>query len=342
MPGGPWLSGGTFTLVMVGGGTVSGIFVYDPVIAAGNLIASVTDATADPFGQAVKPGIYQVNAAHTLAIQIFNGLIEFFNLSSVPNLIPNAQAAGGAGGSGLQLSSGQGTGAMAQAIATLQDSGLSLFASPTWTVNGLVACLGLRVGQSSALLAAITTDGGGYPAWTDNGGLALQASGAQLANTSTGQITTVGNHILGNTVSVPSADTPNGARYEWVADGVFTTGAAAPSSATFTLFIGSTAVATLAVPTLNINLTALGWHVRARIVVAAGGTTNSATVDAFLEVGWHTASGVAGSAAWFVAGVQTAAIDMSVARNWTLQFAWGTVPVSTNLNPGIVDFARVA
>lgn len=44
-------------LVIVAGTGTSGVFVYDPTAAAGNLIASMTDATADPFGNVTVKGV---------------------------------------------------------------------------------------------------------------------------------------------------------------------------------------------------------------------------------------------------------------------------------------------
>ena len=79
-------------LVLVGGGGVSGVFVYDPAIAAGDLIASMTDATADPFGDVTAKGVtaYVVIGGHRYAInlnqQIALGLpgLGVFNTASQP------------------------------------------------------------------------------------------------------------------------------------------------------------------------------------------------------------------------------------------------------------------
>jgi len=104
-------------------------------VALGNLTTSISPvAGTDVPGNAYTAGIYQQSA--TRAVQIFAGLIEFFNLASTPAVIPNVQAAGSAAGSGLQLTSGTATGASA-AILTLQDSLLStLGLFPVMQFNG--------------------------------------------------------------------------------------------------------------------------------------------------------------------------------------------------------------
>lgn len=44
-------------IVLVGGSANSGVFVYDPSVGAGNLIASMTDALKDPFGDVTVKGV---------------------------------------------------------------------------------------------------------------------------------------------------------------------------------------------------------------------------------------------------------------------------------------------
>lgn len=47
-------------LALIGGGppgSISGVFVYDPAIAAGDLIASMTDSLTDPFGDTTVKGV---------------------------------------------------------------------------------------------------------------------------------------------------------------------------------------------------------------------------------------------------------------------------------------------
>jgi hypothetical protein len=49
---------GVFPFVIVGGGgAASGVFVYDPVVAKGDLIASITDALTSPTGDTTLQGI---------------------------------------------------------------------------------------------------------------------------------------------------------------------------------------------------------------------------------------------------------------------------------------------
>lgn len=92
-------------LVLIGG-TSAGVFVYDPSIGAGNLIASVTDAAADPFGDTTVKGIASYVAGNTaLNAQLTAGELQFNNtgLTGVPAI------SGGGSFSNAQLNLDSGT-----------------------------------------------------------------------------------------------------------------------------------------------------------------------------------------------------------------------------------------
>ena len=56
MAGSAWTNQVQF-LVIVAGGGIAGVYVYDPTAGPGNLIASLTDSTVDPFGAVTEKGV---------------------------------------------------------------------------------------------------------------------------------------------------------------------------------------------------------------------------------------------------------------------------------------------
>ena len=56
-----WNSTGVFQLVIIDGPT-AGLFLYNGAPGLGTLVYSVTEATADPYGNPVKPGSTSYNA----------------------------------------------------------------------------------------------------------------------------------------------------------------------------------------------------------------------------------------------------------------------------------------
>lgn len=137
-------------LVVVVGGTPpgSGFYLYDSL---GDLLVAIAGAAGTgPNGGTVKAGIYQINAAGTRAVQIFNGLIEFWNLADPPGIIPNVQATGGnTAGSSLSLTSGQAAGAL-QGTLVIADSLNETPAVPTVTFNGVFSPNLISVVQAAA------------------------------------------------------------------------------------------------------------------------------------------------------------------------------------------------
>jgi hypothetical protein len=110
-------------LVIVNGGIPpgSGFYLYD---ANRDLLVAISGTGGTgPLGGAVKAGIYQVRADGARAVQIFNGLVEFWNLADPPIVTPNIQAGGGGStGSELLLASGQSQAGATQATLTIADS----------------------------------------------------------------------------------------------------------------------------------------------------------------------------------------------------------------------------
>ena len=90
-------------VIVYGTGPGSGVFVYDPAPGPGNLVASITEASTDPFGNATIPG----------AVASYGGVVGYAALGSGAVIIrryTDATAAEVSGGGGqLILHSGQAT-----------------------------------------------------------------------------------------------------------------------------------------------------------------------------------------------------------------------------------------
>jgi hypothetical protein len=71
MSGSGWSNQVQF-LVIVAGGGIAGVYVYDPTAGPGNLIASLTDSTVDPFGNTTEKGVtaYPVVSGDTYAVNL--------------------------------------------------------------------------------------------------------------------------------------------------------------------------------------------------------------------------------------------------------------------------------
>ena len=71
MAGSAWTNQVQF-LVIVAGGGIAGMYVYDPTAGPGNLIASLTDSTVDPFGNTTEKGVtaYPVVSGDKYAVNL--------------------------------------------------------------------------------------------------------------------------------------------------------------------------------------------------------------------------------------------------------------------------------
>src|SRR6516162_8392322 len=71
MAGSAWTNQVQF-LVIVAGGGIAGVYVYDPTAGPGNLIASLTDSTVDPFGNTTEKGVtaYPVVSGDKYAVNL--------------------------------------------------------------------------------------------------------------------------------------------------------------------------------------------------------------------------------------------------------------------------------
>lgn len=90
-------------VIVYGTGPGSGVFVYDPSPGAGNLVASITEASTDPFGNATIPGAiasYVKNVGIWFASTLNGANLEFYAGGALPSDPYTSTAFVGAGGDG--------------------------------------------------------------------------------------------------------------------------------------------------------------------------------------------------------------------------------------------------
>lgn len=94
-----------FFIVVVAGGTGSGVFVYSPSAGAGNLVASITgQAGTDPYGNAYKKGITSYGPGEAAIAELTGGELDL--IGSVISNPASLNFGGGVSSSGLTVRSG--------------------------------------------------------------------------------------------------------------------------------------------------------------------------------------------------------------------------------------------
>lgn len=331
----------------------SGAFFYSGAPALGNLIASIAPAPGiDGLGNVYVQGLasYSPGSFYT---QVNTGQIQFGSQNVNTRLngtagIAISDATTDGGSPGIFFNAPPVPGALAPFMQiNTQSKDLSVPASafiggglPANTVP-LTVQGPVTAGPDGISQASFTADANGWPNTQSNVTGFLQGiSGNQPAQLPGTVINTTGFQLLGANVSVKPTDLVNNAQYEYLLTGGFSTGTT-PSSATFAWSVGGVNQATLAIPTITAGLTGAGWWLRITVTITSGGSTNNASCNILMEVGWHTGSGVSGSAYWFNDTVATG-IDFSFSRNLNIRFAWGSVPGTTSLNVDTFTFGRRA
>lgn len=79
---GPGASNVVRARIVIVGGTAGGVFVYNGAPGVGNLIASVTNAAADPFGNPTKPEIAVYATSGTSFLQMLAGNPALLNVGT--------------------------------------------------------------------------------------------------------------------------------------------------------------------------------------------------------------------------------------------------------------------
>lgn len=162
------------------------------------------------------------------------------------------------------------------------------------------------------------------------------------ANVSVPPVTANGPTELG-ALTIAASTLAAGTKWTIEFSGYFSTGGTPPSSATWTVnwgpvgsAISGAQIATLAIPSAGLLTSAsnLGCHVRCTVWGKSATSTGTK-----LEVGWHTATGVAGSAAWFAVANNTG-LTSNVNRDLDLAFAYAGSGMT--LTTDAVHIARVA
>ncbi len=285
-------------LVLVAGTGISGIFVYDPSAGAGNLIGSMTDAAADPFGNVTEKGvsayvidINSIREAVNLNASNINGMagLSIRDTAHPPFAPPGVYGQGSGAAPGASkavafLDSGLVANADVDAVVTAQSqthSGvtggvvnllagqMTLGNTSTLVVNDNTGALTL--GQPVATPAStagsqIFSSTNGVPSIETVHGLAGQLPAIQSDNSphSVGNTASAGN--ITKTWSIPGSDAVAGTSY------------VLRTFASFT--IGQTTAETL---TIGISLNGVNTAL-ATLGAAFNGGTLSATYDLPLEL----------------------------------------------------------
>jgi hypothetical protein len=84
MAGSSWTNQVVNRLIVAGSGPGTGVFVYDPTAGAGNLIASMTDATTDQLGNTTQPGVTSYNPATGAFARLFGGNVNIQDAGGNP------------------------------------------------------------------------------------------------------------------------------------------------------------------------------------------------------------------------------------------------------------------
>jgi len=196
-------------------------------------------------------------------------------------------------------------------------------------------------GRSASLQAIASTDAIGYPDFTDKSGLTMNMSGSRLAQVGGTTITSTVLTSLGSQ-TIPPNGIEKGSSFSGHASGSYSTGATAPSGATFSLYwggTGGTQIASLAIPTTIIpNITNGGWFYDFE---ANWISTTEVTVT--IKIGWHTGANVSTSVVYFRV-VDTTGLSTTVSQDLTMAFQWGSIPpgTQTQLVSGLIRIGRLA
>jgi hypothetical protein len=296
MSGSAWTNQVQF-LVIVAGGGVAGVYVYDLAPGAGNLIASMTDSLTGPFGETTEKGVtsyptfsgdkYAVNL-NTVATQ--GPGVSIQDLTNPPNAPAGMfGAASSASLATIALISGKDLSTDVQAAVTVSSQ------DTTGITNGAVtvAAGSLTIGTQ---IAAPAAPGIGFSFYAD---ASKGVPGAVLVSGLAGQLplvqTDLSSHAAGNnntatditkTWTIPAADAAAGTIYTLRTFITANTGQTTIETLTLGIDLNGTktALATLGV-TFNGGALNTGYDIPVALVIAAdanGVDTPQVILDATL------------------------------------------------------------
>ena len=198
-------------LVIVAGTGTSGVFVYDPTAGTGNLIASLTDATADPYGNVTKKGVtaYIVSGGDIYAVnlnQVGPGgapMVSLQDITSPPNVPGGVTGFVNSAQATVSLISGKETGGDVSASVNVQS------ATNSGITSGLVRLLAgqVQIGLNSTVIVNDQTN-----QESANLSVALPAApsspatGPALYSNASGNLATVTPSGLAGTMPVTQVD----------------------------------------------------------------------------------------------------------------------------------------
>lgn len=282
--------------------------------SAGGLAGPGNNGAGTTGGQAVPPGGPGGN-----------GGISSGRLSGRTPVAP-----GGGGGATASSSGSSAAGAPGWIKLTYTATAAVLVAAVSGqAVTDPLAGVNVPAGISAfngGLAATFGADATGYPTLTDATGFQQQAAGGQLGPTAAvGPITTTTQTTLLST-TIPGGNIEGGAVHFMCCTGSFSTGTSVPSGATFSIGYGGTNLVSLPIPgTIGASLSNVGWFARAWVF-----WQSTTACEVLLEVGWHTASGEAGSVFYFHPNNNTG-LSTSSSAALALKFQWGSAPTGTSL-----------
>lgn len=177
---------------------------------------------------------------------------------------------------------------------------------------------------------------GGNGQVTTAAGLAQNISGSFVSNVNVSTVTSTTLTSVGFR-SIPANDVVTGARYHGYLSGKFSTGATAPSGATFGVYWGGVAgtlLCAINVPSIPVSATGDIWSFEFDVV-----WTSTTACEARVSLYWTNSSGTQ-VFNWNLADVT--GLTTTAAENLACGFQWGSAPASTSLAVNTCLISRIA
>lgn len=320
----PWSNQAVSLIVIIAGGGFTGLFVYSPTPAAGNLIDSIAPAGGtDPYGNTYLSGITSYGPLPGGAV----GAKEATSMTAGGLQIFTAPSFSGAYTGHTQL--------------YYSLTGAPHIALTTPVVTDLV-----QLGGDLSGLAKITVNNQ-WPFATSGAALGpMQLMGQQLADFTTHTVTAATSTQLSTAFSVPASDAEVGAVYELEAYGNGTQGSTAQSLSFTHNFGGTDRVTTLIQSAFAGVNGPFAWRVVLRAACVTTGTSGTWQVLMYGFVSLNGGLGVGGSNT--PAFVQTTGSGATITLSTTVSEAlqvnalWGSTTGAPTLTCRSTQFRRVA
>ena len=355
---GGWNEPGVLFLVLVAG-TNGGVFVYDPTAAAGNLIASLTDAATDPFGNVTEKGVSayvtDINGIHeavNLNVSNVNGLagLSIRDTAHLPFAPPGVYGQGsGSGGASkavVFLDSGLVTNTDTDAVVSAQSqtqsgvAGGSVFIGSGQVILGNTSTAVVNDNTGAITLAqSVATPAGtaGSQLWSSSNGVPSIQTIAGLSgtlpatqtDTSTNTNATASFAAMTKVWSIPAPDMRAGTCYRLTAWGNGVQGSTQQQLNmrlsgldSATTLLNDMAGATIAASA------SFHWRYVAEVTCTATGSPGTAIGGGTFT--WSQAAATTtGNAATAAFDSSSVAVSTAAGQNMTLQMQWNSIAGTT-------------